>query len=172
MTTSHPRPEKPTRAVRWLEAILPASGGGWHPLLLAARSKTSTLLLTAVSLALGAVAGFLLVLIATALPGLPSLLVGFAGGAFVGVGAALALVSRFPVVRKVGALALLLAPILVLLAPFLWIGALVAVLARTRPGRALEPGTAEIRAPARRARRVASRPARRRRDGGTGKTSR
>ncbi len=51
-------------------------------------------------------------------------------GTCVGAAVALVLSSRFPSIRKAGALGILLAPLLVFLAPFLWIRGSIALLQR------------------------------------------
>lgn len=141
MTAPRPR-RRASTFVRILEGILPPAGGGQPPAVVAARAKLSGWVVSAIALVVGAAAGFVLVLCVWALPSLPTLLVGFAGGAIVGAAIAVALASRYPMVRKGGGIAILLAPLLVLAAPFLLIAAALALLRRTAPAPRVEPADA------------------------------
>jgi hypothetical protein len=119
--------------MRWVRGLLPPAGGGTPPALAAARAQLSGWVVGAIALVVGASAGFLLVVVGMALPNVPSSLVGLVAGVLLGSAVALTLASKYPVVRKVGALAILLAPLLLLAAPFLLIAAAIALLRRTAP---------------------------------------
>ncbi len=102
---------------RWVAGLLPTAAGGPPPAFDALRARTSIFLLTGMALGLGAAAGLALVLVVTGMPHVPASLTGFGVGVLVGAGVALAFGSRFPLVRRYGAVAVLLAPLLVFVAP-------------------------------------------------------
>ena len=139
MSEPSPRRRRASKLARWIEAFLPPAAGGQPPAVVAARARLSGWVVTAIALVVGAAAGFVLVLAVWMLPNLPSLLVGFAGGALVGAAIAVALASRYPMVRRGGGIAILLAPLLVLAAPFLLIAAAIALLRRSAPARRAAP---------------------------------
>jgi hypothetical protein len=130
-------PNEPPSAVamftRWVRGLLPPVGGGPPPIVTAARSRLSSWVAVVIALVVGAAAGFVLVLVAMGLPDAPAALTGFAAGVFVGVAGALVLASRSQLVRRGGAIALLLLPLLVLAAPFLLIAGGIDLLRRTSP---------------------------------------
>lgn len=123
--------EEPASRLRWIRAFLPPAGGGLPPALAAARAQLSGWVVGVIALVVGAAAGFLLVVIGWALPDVPASLVGLVAGVLLGSAVALTLASRYPIVRKVGAFAVLLAPLLLLAAPFLLLAAAIALLRRT-----------------------------------------
>jgi hypothetical protein len=133
MSGTRPRRSRVFTITRWIEGFLPPAEGGQPPAVKAARARLSGWIVTSIAVVVGAAAAFVLVLLVWALPSLPSLLVGFAGGAIVGAAIAVALASRYPMVRKGGGIAILLAPLLILAAPFLLIAAAIALLRRTAP---------------------------------------
>jgi len=139
MSGSRARPSRVATISRFIEGFLPPAEGGQPPAVTAARARLSGWIVTSIAIVVGAAAAFVLVLLVWALPSLPSLLVGFAGGAIVGAAIAVALASRYPMVRKGGGIAILLAPLLVLAAPFLLIAAAIALLRRTAPAPRREP---------------------------------
>jgi hypothetical protein len=118
---------------RFLEGLMPPSGGGALPIVGVARARLSGFVYGAIGLGVGAATGLLLVLILFSVHGISSLLAGFAAGALVGSALAVVLASRYPLVRKGGGIAILLLPLLLLAAPFLLIALAVAALVRTAP---------------------------------------
>jgi len=144
-----PASRRPTSAspMRWVRGFLPPAGGGMPPALAAARAQLSGWVVGAIALVVGATAGFLLVVVGMALPNVPSTLVGLVAGVLLGAAVALTLASKYPVVRKVGAFAILLAPLLLLAAPFLLIAAAIALLRRTAtPSASVGSGVLEVEA--------------------------
>jgi len=121
-------------AARWIQGVLPAADGGPPPVVTAARVRFAGWLWASVGLLVGCIAGALTVLLATAMPNVPIVLVGLSAGALLGATAALVVASRFPMVRKVGGMAILLLPILLLAAPFLLLAGGVALLMRFPKG--------------------------------------
>ena len=113
----------------------------------AARTRFAAYVWGAVAIVIGAAAGFLLVLFAWALPSLPMLVIGFAGGVLIGSAVTVAMASRFPFLRKAGGLAILLAPLLVILGPFLLIGGAVVLLGRLKPRAAVASDPRVIESP-------------------------
>jgi hypothetical protein len=119
---------------RFALGVLPGADGGPPPAVRAAKTSLVTALCAVLGLVLGSAVGLILWLVLWKVPEIPTLVVGLGVGAFVGAAAAVILASRFPLVRKGGGIALLLSPILILLAPFLLLwGA--AVLLRRSPKR-------------------------------------
>lgn len=129
------RAQSPTQKVlaQVVAGLATAPGGPVQGVVTAARSRLSAWTWTAIGLCAGAVAGLVLVLVAFAVPHIPTLLAGFVGGALLGSMLTVALASRYPIVRKGGAIAILLMPFLVLAAPFILVGLAVAALMRTKP---------------------------------------
>jgi len=122
------------RATRWIEGMLPTADGGPAPVVTAARVKFASWIWTGVGLLGGSIAGALIVLLAAGLPSIPMALAGLSAGALLGAALALVFASRFPFVRKVGAFAILLAPLLLLAAPFLLLAGGIALLMRFPKG--------------------------------------
>lgn len=118
---------------QFLAGFVPPAEGGAPPIVGVARARLSAWTFGAIGLGVGCAAGFLIVLIVLAVPGIPTLLAGFAAGALIGAAMAVMLASRYPIVRKGGGLAILLLPLLLLAAPFLLIALAVTTLSRTRP---------------------------------------
>jgi hypothetical protein len=115
---------------RVLAGYLPAKDGKGSPVVRALRGRLAWVVAVALGLLIGAASAFLVVLILYAAPGVPGIVVGFAVGAMFGGTAALILASRLAIVRKWGALAILLFPVLVLLGPFLLLAGAVTLLRR------------------------------------------
>ncbi len=118
---------------RFLAGFVPPPEGGAPPIVGAARARLSAWTLGAIGLAVGCATGLLIVLIVFAVPGIPTLVAGFAAGALIGAALAVMLASRYPIVRKGGGIAILLLPLLLLAAPFLLIALALTALARTKP---------------------------------------
>jgi hypothetical protein len=119
---------------RLVLGVLPTEEGGPPPAVRAAKTSLVTALCAVLGLVLGSVVGLILWLIVWKVPDVPALVVGLGVGAFLGAAAAVILASRIPFVRRGGGIALLLSPVLILLAPFLLLwGA--AVLLRRFPKR-------------------------------------
>ena len=121
--------ESPDEGDRWAKirrivlGAIPEAEGEAPPAVYAVRSRLSVWMWTAIGFVGGAALGFLLVLLIRALPETPALLLGFGLGVFLGAGVVLILASRISLVRRGGALVLLLSPLLLILAPFLLLGA-------------------------------------------------
>ena len=147
---SVPRPRSTSASLKgWVRGLLPPAGGGMPPALAAARAQLSGWVVGAIALVVGATAGFLLVVVGMALPNLPSSLIGLVAGVVLGSAVSLTLASKYPVVRKVGAFAILLSPLLLLAMPFLLIAAAIALLRRSAtPPASAGPGLLEIEAAA------------------------
>ncbi len=121
---------------RLLRGFLPTEDGGPPPALDAARARLFTLVASVLGFLLGAAVGLILVLVLWAVRDVPTLLVGLGVGALLGASAVAVIVSRFRFVRRGEGLLVILAPLLLLLAPFILIAGAVAVLVRwPRPRR-------------------------------------
>lgn len=162
--STDPRRRSPRSPLgRWVRGLLPPAGGGLPPALVAARAQLSGWLIAAIALVAGAVVGLVLVVVTTAMPRALSSVGGLAVGAALGAAVALTLASRYPRVRRMGGVAILLAPFLLLAAPFLLIAVAVALLrgstprgARTSPAAPTDEITPVVVARARRVRRKRS----------------
>ena len=108
---------------RLLLGCLPAPDGGPPPALDAGRATLSTAVRGAIGFLAGAAAGLVLAFVAMRAPDVPGLLVGFGVGAIVGAAAAAVLLSRYPAVRRAGGVIVLAAPLLIVFAPFVLLGA-------------------------------------------------
>jgi len=124
---------------RWVGGLLPTAAGGPPPAFAAIRARVSTWLLATFALGGGAAVGLALVLVGTAMPNVPASLTGLGVGVLVGAGVALAFGSRFPLVRRYGAIAVLLAPLLVFVAPVFLIVTAIPLLWRRRGELAVVP---------------------------------
>ncbi len=123
-------PEPGTTVRAFLESLRHAIPDFGAPVVRAARSRLTWLAATAVGLLVGSASAFLVVLLVAALPGVPGIVIGFGAGALLGATAALVIVSRSGMVRRWGAFAILLSPVLILLGPFLLLGVAIALLTR------------------------------------------
>ena len=117
---------------RVVQGFLPAADGTL-PVVSAFRGRLAWVVASAVGLLLGSVSAFVVVLLLRAAPDVPAIVIGFAVGAFFGAAAALVFASKYPIVRKGGAIAIFLFPVLVLAAPFLLLAGAVALLRKTAP---------------------------------------
>jgi hypothetical protein len=148
-----PKPEPPSEdgwggVWRVVQGFLPAADGT-VPVVSAFRGRLAWVVGTALGLLLGSACAFVVVLLLQAAPGVPGIVIGFGVGAFFGALAALVFASRYPIVRKGGALAILLFPVLVLAAPFLLLAGAVALLRKTAPRASAEvhPVKVEVERP-------------------------
>jgi hypothetical protein len=127
------RPDRPWSGFRrFVEGFFPTEAGEPPVVLRAGRARLVGVVATLLGLLVGAATGFLVVLFLFAAPEVPGVVAGFAVGALLGAAAALVLASRHPLVRKGGAVAILLFPVLVVLSPFLLVAAALALLRRGR----------------------------------------
>jgi hypothetical protein len=133
---------------RVVQGFLPAADGTL-PVVSAFRGRLAWIVATALGLLLGSACAFVVVLLLQAAPGVPGIVVGFGVGALFGAAAALVFASRYPIVRKGGAIAIVLFPVLVLLSPFLLLAGAVALLRKTSPraGRETKPVKVEVEIP-------------------------
>ncbi len=119
---------------RWIAGVLPTADGGPAPVVTAARVRFAGWVWAGIGLLVGCLAGALTVLLLAAMPNVPTVVAGLSAGAMLGATTALVLASRFPMVRKVGGIAMLLTPLLLLAAPFLLLAGGIALLLRFPKG--------------------------------------
>ena len=136
--TKAPRSGGPPRLLNLLKrvvaGVMPATDGGPPMAMRHARTRLLWLLGAGVGLAVGGVVGLLLALAWQALPDVPLLLLGLMAGVPLGVVLSVVVGSSLGAVRRRGGLAYLLAPLIVVGAPLLLLGAAwSAIRGRKRP---------------------------------------